>query len=253
MSEQEMTDVELDGIISGFGMVEPYMKDAYEMAKNNKSAFIMLRKTGLGGSDSSIVLNVNPFKTPDDLIKDKRGKSPTKEELEIGEKVNVRKGSDLEPLILDKFAAWASEVVRKPNTMYRFLSPSCLTVNFDGVVIRPDVHYPVEAKFISSYAEKYWDKSKAAETPVSCSMPRLVGGALENHIMEAAKAYGIPAYYYTQVQQEMLGLDANFGYVAALFDREWEFKVFKVYKDNFVCNMLLERAQHIWNQVKEGA
>lgn len=250
MQEHVLNDVELDAVISSFGVVEPYIKDAYKMAVDNKSAFIMIRKNGLGGSDSSIVLGVNPFKTEQDLINDKAAKCPTAAELAIGEKVNVRKGSDLEPLILSKYSEWASEEVYKPDTMYRFLSPSCLTVNFDGVVVRGLVRYPVEAKFVSMYAEKYWDKSKALASPASATMPKIVGGSLQNHIMEAASAYGVPAYYYTQVQQEMLALDAPFGYIAALFDKEWEFKVFKIYRDNFVCNMLMSEGPRIWNEVE---
>lgn len=251
MQEHELNNIELDGIISGFGVVEPHIQNAYDMARHNKSAFIMVRKAGFGGSDSSIVLGVNPFRDEADLIADKLRTQPTAEELSIGEKVNVIKGSELEPLILEKFAEWSGEKVYKPDTMYRFINPSCLTINFDGVVIRPDARYPVEAKFVSSFAEKYWDISKALETPASATLPKLLGGTLQNHIMEAAKAYGIPAYYYTQVQQEMLGLDAQFGYIAALFDRTWSFKVFKVYKDNFVCNMLMSEADRIWTTIEQ--
>ena len=249
MQEHVLNDLEVDAMIASYGQVEPYIQNAYDMAKDNKSAFIMIRKNGLGGSDSSIVLGVNPFRDEDNLVKEKAASQPTHEELAIGDKPNVRKGSDLEPLILSKFEEWSSEKVYKPSTMFRFMSPDCLTINFDGVVLRGPVRYPVEAKFVSSFAEKYWDKSKAVDNLASSTMPKLPGGTLQNHIAEAAKAYGVPAYYYTQVQQEMLGLDAPFGYIAVIFDREWEFKVFKIYRDNFVCNMLLSEGPRIWNRI----
>ena len=242
---------ELDEHIASLGVVEPYVKDAYNKAVCDKAAFIMLRKTGLGGSDSSIVLNVNPFKTHADLIKDKTATYPTQEELAIGEKPNVRKGSDLEPLILGKAEEWLGMPVHKPTTMYRFLSPSCLTVNYDGVVLTDTVCFPVEAKLVSQWAEKYWDVSKALSNPLAKSLPKIVGGTLENHIIEASKLYGIPPYYYTQVQQEMLGLNAPYGYVAAMFDRMWEFKMFLIHRDDFVCEMLKIEGPRLWTDIKQ--
>lgn len=240
---------DLDNHITSLGVVEPYVKDAYDKAVYDKSAFIMLRKTGFGGSDSSIVLNVNPFKTHADLIKDKTATRPTQEELAIGDKPNVRKGSDLEPLILGKAEDWLGMPVYKPSTMYRFLSPSCLTVNYDGVVLTDNVCFPVEAKLVTQWAEKYWDVSKALTNPAATFMPKVVGGSLENHIIEAAKLYGIPPYYYTQIQQEMMGLNAPYGYVAAMFDRLWEFKMFLVHRDDFVCNMLGIEGPRLWKEI----
>lgn len=242
---------ELDDRITSIGKLKVHVKDAYDLAIYDKAAFIMLRKTGLGGSDSSIVLRSNPFRTPEDLIKDKTALKPTHEELSISEKTNVRKGSDLEPIILGKAADWLGESVYKPTSMYRFYNPECLTVNYDGVLFKQSATIPVEAKLVTQYAEKYWDTSKALCSAIDVNIPKLTGGTLEQHIAESARLYGIPAYYYTQLQQEMLGLDAPYAYLAAMFDKAWEFKMFMVYKDEFVQDMLLIEGKRLWDEIEQ--
>ena len=64
--------------------------------------YALLRKNGLGTSDSSIVLGVNPYKSLSDLIAEKCRNYLTEEELEVGDKSAVRKGRELEPLIIHK-------------------------------------------------------------------------------------------------------------------------------------------------------
>src|SRR5574344_1150158 len=64
--------------------------------------YALKRKNFFGASDSSILCGVNLYKTLDKLLKEKNNKYITKEEKEIGEKAIVRKGYDLEPIILNK-------------------------------------------------------------------------------------------------------------------------------------------------------
>ena len=79
--------------------------NASDLAKHDPEYFAMIRRVGFGASDSSILLGVNPFPngTIEKLIEQKKSKHLTPDELAIGQMVNVRKGVDLEPLILQKF------------------------------------------------------------------------------------------------------------------------------------------------------
>lgn len=237
--------------IEDIGIVKVDTENAYDFAITNKEAFILLRKSGLGGSDSAALLNVSPFKTRDDLITDKCTLRVTPTDLAIGDKPNVRKGSDLEPLILQKFTEWSGVEVEKPNAMYRFVNQPYLTVNFDGVAFREvEGVFPVEAKMVSQFAEKHWDVARAIQTYLTPTTPIIAGGVLEHHILECAKLYGIPPYYYTQTQQEIMALNAEYGYLAALFDRTWELKVFRIYRDPFVQNALIFEGGTAWQQVE---
>ena len=136
-------------------------ENAYDLAKYDKEAFIMLRRNSIGASDSSIILGVNPFTDTAKLIEQKLTKGITDEELAIGEKENVRKGADLEPLILQKFEEWSGIETYKPDAMYQLEKFPQLTVNFDGIIQLDHIYIPVEAKFVSAYANKYWERSRS--------------------------------------------------------------------------------------------
>lgn len=223
--------------------------NAYDLAKYDKEAFIMLRRNSIGASDSSIILGVNPFSDTAKLIEQKCTQGITEEELAVGEKENVRKGADLEPIILEKFEEWSGMPTYKPDSMYQLVKFPQLTVNFDGIICLENVYIPAEAKFVSTYANKYWNRGRAINAPHEGFPIRCAGRSIQDHIMESAEAYGIPPYYYTQVQQQLLALNAPFGYLAAMFDKGWEFKVFKIFADVPTQTMLVEQSQKVWEVI----
>lgn len=208
--------------------------------------YALKRKNFFGASDSSILCGVNLYKTLDELLKEKNNKYITKEEKEVGEKAIVRKGYDLEPIILNK----AEECLKtcekyitlyKPEHMYKFRNIDGLSVNYDGVLVKPNnVLVPVEAKLVSKYGEKYYNKDRTIEENAALEAV-LESPEMEAHIKKRALRIGIPAYYYTQVQQEMMGLDAPYGYLAALFDETWTFKLYYVPKDGFVQSYIAKQ------------
>ena len=83
--------------------------DQYE----NKD-YALLRKNGLGTSDSSIVLGVNPYTSRSDLIAEKCRNYLTEDELAVGDKGPVRKGRELEPLIIHKHSQVMDRRIIKP-------------------------------------------------------------------------------------------------------------------------------------------
>jgi hypothetical protein len=123
--------------------------------------YIMLRRHSLGASDSSVVLGCNPFKNREELIAEKIAKEVTAEERAIGEKIAVRKGRDLEPLILEKFKKVFLQEIIKPSDMYVFKDYPFLSINFDGVTGEPGHYTPAEIKVVTMYGEKHYDFSKA--------------------------------------------------------------------------------------------
>jgi hypothetical protein len=240
-----MKDTDLEYL--GLNIVCP---NAYDLAVHSKDQFILLRRNSIGASDSSIILGVNPFTSVDELINRKCSMEISKEELEVGEKENVRKGADLEPLILKKFEEWSGIETYKPDAMYQITDHPQLTVNFDGIICLNNTYIPAEAKFVSTYANKYWDRTKAINAMHEGFPVRCAGRNIKEHILESAEACGIPPYYYTQVQQQLLALKAPFGYLAALFDKGWEFKVFKIFADVPTQTSLIDISTDTWNTVQ---
>ncbi len=113
--------------------IEVYIDD---IDSYSNEEYATLRKNTLGASDSSIVLGVNPYKTPADLIKEKAATTLTEEEKAVGDLTAVRKGRDLEPLIIEKDAKCFNRKIFKPKDMYRFLNGILTNASFPGIETR---------------------------------------------------------------------------------------------------------------------
>lgn len=212
--------------------------------------YIVLRRQGFGASDSSVLLGVNPYKTLPELIKEKASNVITAEERAVGEKAAVRKGVDLEPLIIQKFEKVFKQECFKPKDMYRIKGTSCLNVNFDGVTGTPKQYIPAEIKVVTMYGEKHYNPLKAIYDEVNGFMPLPENISNTNNSIETKAAhYGIPAYYYTQLQQQILGLNAEYGYLSVLFDRDWRMRTFFVWRDEATLQQLVTNANNAWQQV----
>lgn len=242
-----MTDEDI-GRIANLNVV---CDNAYELATTDHEGFCKLRRSGFGGSDSSILLGCNKWTTLQQLIDQKCAAEITDKELAVGELVNVRKGADLEPIILQKFADEFECTVYKPNSMYN-IPDTCLNVNFDGIIEVEDCLIPVEAKFVSAFAGKHWNFSCARNADVAAAqyaIAMLDKVSVVSHIEHMAEIYGIPEYYYTQVQQELFAANAPYAYLAALYDRDWKLYWFKIYRDERVIDRLLVDSKIVWDLI----
>ena len=143
--------------------------------------YALARKNYFGASDSSILCGVNLYKTLDQLIVEKNSKFLTKEEKEVGDKPIVKKGYDLEPIILNKAEIELNLNIFKPADMYAFIDTDGLSVNYDGVAYIEDTLIPIEAKLVSRYGEKYYNKSKTIEevSNVSTNTPEWFKNGVE--------------------------------------------------------------------------
>jgi predicted phage-related endonuclease len=207
--------------------------------------FALCRKNGLGASDSSVVLEtMEKFRTPDMLLNEKIQKFWTPEEQEIGTKVNVMKGRDLEPLIREKAEEALHMVIFKPKDMYRIIEFPYLTINYDGVYFTSDdVCVPVECKFISTYGAKYYNFERAGDMP----------DIAETDVFALAAHVGIPPYYYVQVQHQLLGTKAPYGWLAALNDKDWKLYMFKVYANDYVQKRIIVEGYQFWQRVLKNS
>ena len=219
--------------------------------------YALLRKNGLGTSDSSIVLGVNPYKTRTDLITEKCRNYLTEEELEVGDKSAVRKGRELEPLIIHKHSEIMDRRVIKPIDMYRHKDYPYIKFNFDGVIDKlynEDGSYqyiPDEIKVVTIYGMKHYQKNLA-------TFSEFTGwNQIPPHYEEAnatieqkAAMYGIPPYYYTQLQQQIFGLKAPYGFLTVLFERDWQLHSWFIWRDQKVINQLIIEDCKTWDEIE---
>lgn len=206
--------------------------------------YALVRKDYFGASDSSVLCGVNPFNDIEELIEQKNIKEVTEAERAIGLKPSVRKGKDLEPLILSKYTAETEIKVTKPKEMFKFKEWPILTINYDGYDEKNN--RPVEAKVVTRWGEKYYDKHAAKVDAIT-----RMGTRIEDHITAAAKKVGVPPYYYTQIQQQMLGIDATSGDIVVLFDEAWEIKIYHVPQDIYTQQYIVQQALKYQDKIKK--
>ena len=220
--------------------------------------YALLRKNGFGCSDSSVLVSVNPYKNIEDLIAEKSRNYLTPEEEETGNQVAVKKGRDLEPFIIQKHSQISGRRIMKPANMYRHNEFPFLTVNFDGVMECYDengeLHYiPDEIKVCTEHGARHYNRDKADwRESTGYATDGLISQSIADSnasIIEKANRYGIPPYYYTQVQMEMYHLDAPFGYLTVLFEKEWEMCTWLVWQDKHTQNQVVIAAAKAWEKV----
>ena len=236
------------------------IEDMSRLAVEDNEAYALNRRKGLGASDSSIILGINKWSKLEDLIEQKNRDYIGEDELAVGEKPQVRMGRDLEPFILDKASEFFGQEVKKPTAQYRVKDYPFLTINYDGAVFEPQaftteytppVQMAVEAKCVSSYARKYWDWDKSCKDFDDFVMRKnyqVMSNNLTEIIDEQAKYIGIPNYYYTQCQQQMIGTGLPYCALIALDVKEWNVHVFKVFEDTRVQEAIACKGAEVASQ-----
>lgn len=235
----------------------PIQIDIANIDQYPNKEYALLRKNGLGTSDSSIVLGVNPYTSLSDLIREKCRDYLTEDELAVGDKSAVRKGRELEPLIIHKHAQVMGRRVIKPIHMYSHKDFPYIKFNFDGVLDKTyfeDGTYkyiPDEIKVVTIYGMKHYQKHKAtySESVGWRDLPPRYCD-LTASIEDKAAMYGIPPYYYTQLQQQIFGLDAPYGFLTVLFEKDWELHSWFVWRDQKVINELILQDSKTWNTIE---
>lgn len=213
--------------------------------------YALLRRNGFGASDSSILCGVNPYKTMEELIEEKSRTTLSEEEKAIGAKVAVRKGNDLEPLIIQKYEKQFGTRTIKPVDMYMFKEFPFLKCNFDGVTYVNGRWIPVEIKVCTYYGEKNYNPAKAIFTEGVGYRPLPEDVSNKNwSIATKAAHYGVPPYYYTQAQMEMAACDAPYAHLTVLHDKSWLFNTYHIWKDVTVQNIVKTEGFKAWAKIE---
>lgn|GEM_PF-1535157 len=243
---KEQTNVHLDLTNT------PLLVDVPNIDMLSNEEYAMLRKNGLGTSDASVILKVNPFITITELIAEKARTYITEEEKAVGDEIAVKKGRDLEPLIIQKFEHFFGQKNWKPSDMYVHKDFPYLKFNFDGVTGTPKQYIPCEIKVVTKKGEKHYNPSKAMFIENVGWRPLPPNHTKSNNsIQTKAALYGIPPYYYTQLQQQILGLNAPFGYLSVLFETTWTFITFFIHRDERVITDIIVEGAKVWEAIEE--
>lgn len=63
--------------------------------------------------------------------------------------------------------------------------------------------------------------------------------------------YGIPPYYYTQLQQQIFGLNAPYGFLTVMFERDWGIRSWLVWRDQKMINQLIVEDTKTWELIEQ--
>lgn len=208
----------------------------------SEEEYALARKKTFGASDVASLFGLG-FKTLEELIAEKNCPTLTEEEKKIGQLPSVRKGRELEDFILNKYKEETNENVYKPLDMYEVMPG--LTVNFDGI---NEFNRPVEIKYITTYGTKYWTRS---DTRVISIREPFVSDAkdIKAYIEAQAAYHGVPAYYYTQLQTQIMALEADSGQLCALFEKDWELQIYVIPADKRFARELKLKISKVWPEI----
>lgn len=115
----------------------------------------------LGGSDASVVLGINPWRTPLDLWRDKV--QPAMPENADPERTRVlERGKRMEPYVIDLLAAETGLVIARRNARYIDPEFPFLAAEIDAETAAENI----EIKTVSPFKAKDWGELGSDEIPV---------------------------------------------------------------------------------------
>ena len=174
------------------------------------------RRSGLGGSDSPIIMGYSTYKTPYQLYLEKTGIVSDEDE----QTEQQYWGNALESAILRRFEEENKCHISTPDTIYHPEYPY-LFANLDGWI--SDSQSVVEAKCVNSFQRGQWDM---------------------------ASADGIPLAYLIQIAKQCAITDATRGYCAVLVGGN-EYMQFTYERDRALEDMIIQSDIAFWEKVQK--
>ena len=171
------------------------------------------RKTGIGGSDASVVCGINKYKSPVELWLEKTGQLPYQEAGEA-----AYWGTQLEPVVRSEFTKRTGIEVKLVKQLLQSEEHPFMQANLDGICEHPDYGTCIfEAKTASAYKSNEWENS-------------------------------IPAEYMLQIQHYMSVTGYKGTFIAVLI-RGNTFKWKYIERDDEIIEMLIHLEADFWEHI----
>ena len=182
-------------------------------AKMTKEEWLRLRRKGIGGSDASVIMGKNPYRSILQLWEEKTGKLPVTDD---GNEYTYW-GNVMEPIIRKEFMNRTGLKVRQKHAMIIHKDYPYLFADVDGIVTDERGEKCIfEAKTASQYKADQWEN-------------------------------GVPEEYVLQVQHYLAVCGMNKAYIAALIGGN-KFVFTTIYRDDFLIEELTAREKKFWEE-----
>lgn len=183
------------------------VKNVTEMSHQE---WLQERTKGIGGSDASIILGLNKWKTPFELWLDKTGQSTVEDSA--GEAAYF--GNLLEDMVAKEFEVRSGKKVRRNNFMLQHQDHPFIMANIDRKVVGEQAI--LECKTASVYLSKEWESEE------------------------------IPESYLVQVQHYLGVTGYDKAYIAVLIGGQ-KFVWKEIERDEELIQMIFDAVVHFWN------
>jgi len=184
------------------------------MAKNTlemtRQEWLEERTRGIGGSDASIILGLNKYRTPFELWLEKTGQT----NVEESQAEAAYFGNLLEEVVAKEFEIRSGKKVRRNNFMMQHPQYNFITANIDRKVVGEDAI--LECKTASAFLAKDWEIEE------------------------------IPAPYLVQVQHYLGVTGYKHAYIAVLIGGQ-KFVWKDIERDEELIQMIFDAEVHFWN------
>lgn len=183
----------------------------------SKEEWLSYRRLGIGGSDSSVILGINPYRSILRLWEEKTGRL----EIDGFETQYQYFGHIMEDLVKKEFERNTGLKVRRSNFILQREAHSFMIANLDGIVKDEEGRRCVfEAKTASEFKKKEWEK-------------------------------GVPEEYMAQLQHYLAVTGFQKAYIAAIVGGN-SFFHHVVERDDDYINDLIEKESAFWACVLDG-
>lgn len=174
-----------------------------------------LRRSGIGGSDASVICGINRYKSPVELWMEKTGRLPNQE---AGE--SAYWGTTLEPLVREEFSKRTGIEVKLAKYILQSEEFPFMRANLDGVCCDPELGDCIfEAKTASAFKLGEWENS-------------------------------IPDEYMLQIQHYMAVTRFKAAYIAVLIGGN-TFRWKKIDRDDEIISALIKLEKDFWECVED--
>lgn len=181
----------------------------------NRTDWLRERQRGIGGSDASVILGFNKWKSPFQLYLEKTG-----EHVEEINNEFIYWGNVLEDIVAKEFEIRTGKKVRKRNQMFVHPEHNFMIANIDRDVVGEKAL--LECKTTNAFNQGAWEGED------------------------------IPAEYICQVQHYMAVLDYEKAYIAVLIGGN-KFVWKEVERDDEFIELMIQHEKHFWeNHVLAG-
>lgn len=118
-----------------------------------REEWLEARRRGVGGSDASAIMGLNPYSSPLKVYLDKTGKGEEKDTNEA-----MRQGTDLEQYVAERFCEDTGKKVKRCNKILQHPDHPWMLANVDRLIVGEDAG--LECKTTSPYSKFRFDEGE---------------------------------------------------------------------------------------------